>query len=214
MRHKCRRLSARGATVALAIFIAMTGAGGVLAQSGPGSGAPAQTTTESRAAADRLLQDVRAGIARFSDVEAAQAEDYRQTTPYRFGHWGPAHFNNDGYQRDGRLLDPARPEALVYIKLPDGHVVLLGAMFLAPKGQGPRPGGAFTEWHVHDNLCLTATGAVMLATGPGRCPAGSFFVGEAVEMMHVWMFDHPGGAFAHELTPVAIRAAMQYATHR
>lgn len=214
MSQSFSHLRGPGAALALAFLVAVAFAGRVLAQSGTGSGGSGQTTPESRAVADRLLQDVRAGIARFSDMGTAQAEGYRQATPYRFGHWGPAHFNNEGFQRDGRLLDPARPEALVYLKLPDGYVVLLGAMFLAHKGQGPRPGGAITEWHVHDNLCLTATGAVALATAPGRCPAGSFFLGEAVEMMHVWMFDHPEGAFAHELTPAAIRAAMQYATHR
>ena len=70
-------------------------------------------------------------------------------------------------------------ELNAHIKLEDGRIVLLGAMFVAPKGQGPRPAGPLTEWHVHDNLCLTGSGSVALATGPGQCPPGSFFVGES-----------------------------------
>ncbi len=210
----------RGAAVlAIAVLVGlsvMTFAAATSGQGSPGhdhGSAAGAATSEQKAIAARLLEDVRAGIARFADLRVAQADGYRQTTPYRFGQWGPAHFNNFAYNRDGRWLDPARPEALVYMKMPDGHVTLIGAMFLAPKGQGPHPAGPLVEWHVHDNLCLTSTGTVALATGPGQCPAGSFFVGEAVEMMHVWIFDNPDGAFAHSLTAAGVRAAAQYATY-
>ena len=167
-------------------------------------------TPEQTASAGKLLEEVKTGIARFADPQAAQAEGYQQTTPYRYGGWGPAHFNNQTYSRDGRFLDPARPEALVYMKVPDGRVALIGAMFLAPKGQGPRPAGPLTEWHVHDNLCITSIGTVALALAPGVCPPGSFFVGEAVEMMHVWTFNNPDGSFAHSMSLQAIQAAAQY----
>jgi len=182
---------------------------------GHGTLLPTAATPEQRAAAATLLEEVRAGIARFHEVTVAEAEGYRRSTPFRFGGWGPAHYANSAYGREGQYLDPARPRALVYIKMADGKTVLLGSMFVAPKGQGPRPAGPLTDWHVHDNLCLTSTGAVALATGPRQCPTGAFFVGAAIEMMHVWLFDHPDGPFAHELTPAALRAAAQYATqHR
>lgn len=174
--------------------------------------APAAQTTatpEQKAAADKLFKDVKTSLSRYTDVNAALAQGYKQTTPYRFLRWGPAHYHNYAYNRDDGLLDPARPESLVYMKLPGGEIVLIGAMFLAPKGQGPRPGGPITDWHVHDNLCVTATGSVALATGPGQCPAGTFFVGEAVEMIHVWIFDHPGGPYAHDMSPQAIQAALR-----
>lgn len=215
-RRAMRRAAAAAGIVLMAglVFAAMAAA--PLSHASPGhdgmAGAP---TTEQKAAALKLLEDVRRGTARLADVEVARAEGYRQTTLFRFaGQWGPAHFSNFAYNRDGRHLDPSRPEALVYLKLEDGRIVLLGAMFVAPKGQGPRPAGPLTEWHVHDNLCLTGTGSVALATGPGQCPPGSFFVGEAVEMMHVWFFDHPEGPFAHDLTGAAMRAAVQYARRR
>ena len=193
------------ASALLAAVSALTFVAGVAGQDPP-------PTAEHKAIAAKLLEEVKAGIARFADPQAAQTEGYRQTTPFRYGNWGPAHFNNQAYSRDGRFLDPARPEALVYMKLPDGRLTLIGAMFLAPKGQGPRPAGPLADWHVHDNLCITSTGSVALAMAPGLCPPGSFFVGEAVEMMHVWIFDHPDGPFAHDLTVAAIRAAHQYAS--
>lgn len=172
-------------------------------------GSSTVATPEQQAAAGKLLKDVKASVARFNDIKVAFSEGYRQTTPYRFLRWGPAHFTNRAYERDGKWLDPMNPESLVYMKLLNGDLVVLGAMFLAPKGEGPRPGGPLTEWHVHDNLCVTATGSVAMSTEPGQCPPGSFFVGAAVEMMHVWTFDNPDGPFAHSLSPQAIQAAVK-----
>jgi hypothetical protein len=70
------------------------------------------------AAANKLLRDVKASLTRYSDVSAAEAIGYRQTTPYRFLRWGPAHFHNYAYNRDDGLLDPRRPESLVYSSFP------------------------------------------------------------------------------------------------
>jgi hypothetical protein len=81
------------------------------------------------------------------------------------------------------LLDPAHPQALVYLHLPDGATVLGGVLFTAPIGQGPCVGGASTLWHYHQ---ATATR----------------------EMIHVWLFDNPGGSFATGIGgPAGIRAA-------
>jgi len=174
---------------------------------GHGTAPTPAATPEQRAAAAKLLADVKMGITRYANISAARTDGYIQTTPFRFLTWGPAHFHNYAYNRDGRTLDPERPETLVYMKLPRGEMVLLGAMFVARKGEGPRPGGPLTEWHAHDNLCITSAGTVALAMGPGQCPPGAFFVGEAVEMLHVWIFDNPDGPFAHMLSPQAIQAA-------
>lgn len=174
-----------------------------------GMGMPADATPAQRLAAEELLAEVRAGAQRLADVQVAVAEGYRQTTPYRFGRWGPAHFTNPAYRRDGQMLDPSRPESLVYMKLPDSRIVLLGVMFTAPSGEGPRPGGPITVWHVHDNLCLTATGTVARPAGPGQCPEGAFFVGAIVEMMHIWTFDNPDGPYAQSLSRQAIAAAVK-----
>ena len=145
----------------------------------------APATIEQQANAARLFEEVRAGIARFARVDAALAEGY-QGKAFRFGNWGPAHFRNRAYVRDGAVLNAARPEGLVYLKLQDGRTVLLGAFFIAPRGQGPQPGGPIAEWHHHNEQGAT-------------------------EMMHVWTFGHPDGPFGRSLTREALRAAMQYA---
>ncbi|HEX5501141.1 MAG TPA: hypothetical protein VFW96_00880 [Thermomicrobiales bacterium] len=164
-------------------------------------------TPGQRAAADQLARQVRADTARFADYGAAQAAGYRQVTAYPLksprGAYGPAHFVNPTYAAAliaGNFLDTTRPPALVYFRMPDGTMLLLGAMFLAPVGQGPQPGGALTTWHVHDNLCRDARGMTSVADASGRCPAGSQHVAGDYEMMHVWTFDNPDGPFAHDLT--------------
>jgi hypothetical protein len=159
-----------------------------LGQEGHRHGSPAAAvpaTSDQQASAARLYEAVKAGIARFARVDVALAEGYRGAT-FRFGDWGPAHFRNPAYVRDGTVLDAARPEGLVYLKLQDGRMVLLGAFFIAPRGQGPQPGGPITQWHHHNELGTT-------------------------EMMHVWTFGHPEGPFGRSLTREALRAAMQYA---
>lgn len=170
-------------------------------------GAPTQTaaaTPQQQAAAAKLVADVRAAAARWSKVSAGEADGFRQNNPFRFGTWGPAHFGNVTFSRDGITLDPQRPEGLVYLKLESGEVVLLGALFKAPKGEGPRPGGPLTEWHSHE--CATGMGNALRSVD-GQCPPGTTMVPRAVEMLHVWIFDNPDGPFAHGLTKRGIEAA-------
>ena len=76
---------------------------------------------------------MRAGVAPYTDFSTARTAGYRQVTPWRYLTWGPAHHQNFAYTRDGVTLDPSRPEDLVFMRLPRGQVVLIGAMFLAPK---------------------------------------------------------------------------------
>ncbi|HEV8339877.1 MAG TPA: hypothetical protein VGR25_09520 [bacterium] len=175
----------------------------------PVPGGSAAPTPDQQTAAERLLADVRRDAAAFADLNAAVAAGYVQSTRWSLLNWGAAHFTNFTYSRDGRHLDTQRPESLIYLKLPSGKVALLGVMFSAPKGEGPRPGGPLTDWHTHDNLCISATGAAVLAIAPGQCPAGAFFVGERVEMMHIWIFNNPEGPFAHPLSAEAFRAALR-----
>ncbi len=190
----------------------------ILAQSQGGHGShgapgqPAVATPEQQAAAAKLLADVRAAISRWSKVTAGQTDGFQQNGPFRFGAWGPAHFGNSAFSRDGITLDPQRPEGLVYLKLESGEIVLLGAFFKAPKGQGPRPGGLLTEWHSHE--CATGMGNALRSVD-GQCPPDTTLVPRAVELLHVWIFDNPDGAFAHGLSKRGIEAAArQFSTRR
>ena len=150
-------------------------------------------TASEQAAADELVAATRAGVARFADVHAAEAAGYRVVTPFAFYGARAAHFQNPAYAADGRLLDPERPEDLMYLKQDDGSLTLVGVMFIAPIGKGPRVGGLLTHWHVHDDLCASLAG--LAPTLPsGDCPSGTRPL--AIEMLHVWLIDHPDGPFA------------------
>lgn len=151
---------------------------------------------DERAAADRLLAATKTGVARFADVAVAEAEGYVQITPFSFYGVRAAHFHNETYDRDGELLDPARPEDLMYLKAADGRLTLIGVMYLAPAGEGPRPGGPLTNWHTHPDLCASEEGVTVIEPS-GACPPGTAPI--TAEMLHVWLVENPDGPFADRL---------------
>jgi hypothetical protein len=132
-------------------------------------------TPQQQKAADKLAADTKAGVAKYVDPSAAEAEGYQPSSPS----WQPVtHYLNPAYQQDGAILDSSRPESLVYANASKGPV-LLGAMYLMPEPgtPGPQIGGCLTHWHPH-------------SLGGWETP----------EMMHVWTADVPGGPFS-ELRP-------------
>lgn len=163
-------------------------AGGVAA---PGSVAPIveerDPTTAERAAAADLLLATRTALARYADPAVAAADGYRVN-----GLAGlDFHAANSRYEKDGRVLDPARPESLVYAVAPDGRPVLLGAMFQMPKIREPGPtvGGPLTVWHAHEHICFSLTPPALagLLSPLGMCPIGSIDVPLTPEMIHIWI---------------------------
>jgi hypothetical protein len=142
---------------------------------------------------------------RFTDFALAEAEGYERVTPFRNGDWGPAHFRNVAYTRDGVPLDSARPENLVYIRTGEGEMILAGVMYVAHVDQLDRQWGL--EWHTHETGCVGASGAARI-NADGTCPAGMIRVPKEAAMLHVWFFNHPDGLFAHSLTADAVEVAL------
>lgn len=163
-----------------------------------GGGDEAAPTPAQRAAADALIADTRAAVARFADLDDAVAAGYRPITPTgeRIVHYG-----KPAYMLDGNVLDHQRVESLVYARSSRGPV-LLGAMYMMPPGQkGPEVGGSLTRWHAHHDLCIDEAQLAQVARRPdGSCPPGSA-VRVTPEMLHVWTVDYPTGPFG-ELTPL------------
>ncbi|MDP9388426.1 MAG: hypothetical protein M3Q48_11100, partial [Actinomycetota bacterium] len=161
-------------------------------------------TPEQEATAATLLTETRQALARYADVEAAVADGYRPITP-------PddvlVHYGKVPYLLDGRTLDPARVESLVYARTGAG-TTLLGGMYMMPPGEpGPQVGGSLTRWHAHDDLCIDmAKVMVVRRNGDGTCPAGSS-VTLTPEMLHVWVVDYAGGPFG-ELDAAHVRQAI------
>lgn len=158
-------------------------------------GATGTTAGQQRAAAE-LLTAVRAATVKYRDVSVALAEGYR---PDKAGDGLNVHFEHKQRSADAAVLDPARPEQLVYA-VAGGRAALLGVVFRMPRAgeRGPQIGGAATMWHAH-NICVGALPPGFGVVTPyGTCP---FLTAQVTvpDMMHVWIVDSPAGPFADSL---------------
>lgn len=113
-----------------------------------------------------------------------------------------AHYVNRRFLTDGRILDPARPEFLMYYPVRDGWV-LAGVMFLMPNEfyRGPQIGGPWTLWHYHvynAPICFRDGLDLGAADADWSCPEGRASY-RSPEMLHVWFIDHPGGRFGTDM---------------
>ncbi|MHB8688924.1 MAG: hypothetical protein ACYDB4_17285 [Candidatus Dormibacteraceae bacterium] len=160
-------------------------------------------TPEQVAAAAYLYAETKAAILPYEDWHKAWAAGYRPGG--NLG--GSSHWMNQRYVDAGYVLDPHRPQGLVYADTKHGPV-LLGAMFQM-KGIGhfgPDPGGPLTAWHQHENICVTPLGLEFsLMTPFATCPLGA--IGISVSpMLHVWIVDNPmGGQFAVDIDPQVVK---------
>jgi len=150
------------------------------------------TTAEADAASSLVLR-TRAELVNFPTLQSAYAAGYKDANITA----GLYHVTNYKYLADGKELDPAAIESLVFYKFPGGSSLLLGAMYVAEPGQdGPLVGGALTSWHEHTNLCVNELkGTAMNPLPNGKCAAGSS-VEPTGQMLHVWAIPYTGGPFA------------------
>ena len=198
---RLRRLAASIVTVALVVVSGMAAWVGAFTAAEAGGGhhgrfaapgtviasAPDRPPTASeQAAADRLYGAVVDSLARYADPAVAAADGYQVE-----GLAGSSfHAPNAAYASDGRVLDPARPEQLVYAETGRG-AVLLGAVFEMPAigEHGPAIGGPLTVWHAHEDVCFSLVPPALsgLVSPFGGCPVGSIAVPISSEMIHVWV---------------------------
>ena len=156
-------------------------------------------------AANRLYAETKAAIAPYEDWRRALAAGYRPggSTSLPSTHW-----MNQGYVDAGYVMDPRRPQGLVYANTRHGPV-LLGAMFQMKSLNrfGPDPGGPMTAWHQHENICFTPFGFEFSLMSPfATCPIGAVDI-SAPPMLHVWIVDNPrGGPFAVDIDPSVVAA--------
>jgi uncharacterized membrane protein len=154
-------------------------------------------TAEQRAWADAFVQRSLEAAKRHGwyDFEKAKADGF-------VPQWGDReHFYNREFLFDDKILDPDRPEFLMYMDTPRGKL-LTGYMYYARElgEKGPTPGGTITTWHLHDwaprGYCAER-GLLVVARPdpPGQCATGTF-VTKSGEMLHVFFIDHPLGPYA------------------
>lgn len=156
-------------------------------------------TASQQAAAENLIANTLSHLPRYADPAVAEADGY---VSIRDGGTGYEHFIKAEYRDDGRVLDPDRPESLVYQTDPSGGRQLVAAMYMAEPGTTletvPELGGALTQWHVHGDLCFTPepdSRVAGLTDAEGNCAEG-LVKPEPVPMIHVWITPHACGPFA------------------
>ena len=152
------------------------------------AGGATEISVAQQAEADQLWAATAAFTDRYRDLSVAAADGYRVD--------GVAgndfHAGNPEYQNDGLMLDPTRPENLIYGMGPNGPV-LLGVMFETEglRSDPPLTGGAALDWHRHEQVCfaLTPSGLAGLVDPFGNCAAGSLAIPTTNSMMHVWTLE-------------------------
>lgn len=161
-------------------------------------GEPGVTHAE-QTRAENLLRATLTALPKYDDPSAAVAAGYRSIGD---SVTGDEHFVKWSYVNDGHILDPQRPESLVY-EWRGGKQSLVAAMYMLPFGSHftdiPDVGGALTQWHVHRDLCLTNDPEQKVVAGltslDGACPAGTTKAGDT-PMLHVWIVPNRCGPFA------------------
>ncbi len=162
------------------------------------SGTPGVTPAE-QARAEKLVEDTIVDLRRYEFPAEAYAVGYRSIGD---GVSGVEHYVNWSYINDGHILDPLRPESVVY-EVRGGRQRVVAAMYQLPFDSTfadvPDVGGPLTQWHVHADLCLTNNPEQRvlssLTTVSGSCPPGTSKAGNT-PMLHVWVVPNPCGPFA------------------
>ena len=177
---------------------------------GPNVPEVAAATEDQRAKAEALWKASVANAEQWRDPDAATAAGFRfkdkdEAGPERRVRF--LHVPNPAWRADGRELDPARPETLIYWNGPGDRLTLVGVMYTAARGaSGPAVGGPITRWHDHESCRDPATRAKLGRPVDGACPEGQVYR-RSGEMMHVWFTDDLATAFARRAPLAALRAA-------
>jgi hypothetical protein len=113
---------------------------------------------------------------------------------------GYDHYINWDWIDDDRILDPTRPESLVFRVTWDDtgerQFELVSAMYFLPSQYGlddmPEEYAWYPGWHTHENICVGDDHTFAGLTNNGECPTGSR-VFDKPPMLHTWIVDNPCG---------------------
>jgi hypothetical protein len=152
----------------------------------PAIHAQTHTALHGGAQAGALIKVVRDATERFRDVKAAEAEGYQLAfgcvSGGEYGAMG-LHYVNFPLVMDGGVLDPTRPEIVIYEPLPNGRRRLIGADFLV----------LASDWHSKNQAPPELMGQLLhLFESPNRFGLPDFYT------LHVWAWkDNPTGTFSN-----------------
>ena len=185
---KTRRLATQIRHSILALAVLSIGASCAVAQNGHMQMAPTRPNEMSRdqqAKANELIKIVRDSTERFKDVSAAKAEGYALQFGCVSGSDSGAmglHYVNGDLVGKG-VLDPTRPQIVIYEAMPDGSLKLIGADFLV----------IADTWNATHSGPPELMGQLFhLFDAPNRFGLPAFYT------LHVWAWkDNPNGAFVN-----------------
>jgi hypothetical protein len=171
------------------------------------SGVAGVTPDQERRASDLLAQVTREAE-RWADYDIVVASGW---TSFGDALSGFEHVINTDLIDDGYLLDPTRPESIVY-RVNGRAREFAALMFLAPSGKTLDDsdlldyGGRLMQWHNHSDMCmLYLPGNPVPSIGGFVRPDGGCDVAGAEPakdanainaMVHVWVVANPCGPFA------------------
>ena len=156
-------------------------------------------TPQEQARAEQLVRDTLKYLPHWASEQTAINEGYRSIQD---GFTGDEHFVKWSLVDDNDILDAQHPESLVY-----ENGKLAAAMYMMKDGSTfadtPDIGGALTQWHVHNDLCLEQNPHDPLqwylrgvTTSNGQCTATGAIKKGDVPMIHVWIIKNACGPFA------------------
>jgi hypothetical protein len=122
----------------------------------------AKNTADSIRAA-KLVIELRASIAKYTHVNLAIADGFRQFAP-QIKNQHVYHFTNYSWALENAFrFNPEKPTSLLYKKDAAGSFVLIGAMYTAPRRftesqLDERVPLSVAQWHKHVNWCLPPKG--------------------------------------------------------
>lgn len=162
----------------------------------------AGVTLEEQREAETLLRETRLVAKNYADVDALVALGYKPLEPFQVN--GYIHYINLALVKDEYILDPQKPESILFsVDLFTGEHKLVAIMYmLGAEWLGkplPTIGGELIPWHAHLDVCATVTAedginAIMSVGDSEDCTIGSRI--DAHPMMHVWVVPNPCGPFA------------------
>ena len=123
------------------------------------------------------VEQVRAATARFANLDSAVAAGYPHDVPQCFanGAEGAMGFHHVNRTYISRELDLAKPQILIYERMPNGHYILNGVEFFIP----------FTRWPA-DSVAPTLLGQQLKPYSDLR-----------IWSIHMWVWkENPSGLFA------------------
>src|SRR3954447_3079446 len=137
-----------------------------------------------RAFARSLMRRTARRLAQLSTVARARRAGYLPA-----GRWsskGIRHYDSRRAESDGRVLDSARPESVLFWRHPGGRARAVAAMFRAPSDRPPpRMDNPLLRWHVH-YVCAKRVPAAPGQMRTPYCRDGTVARYGVTQMLHVW----------------------------